>query len=99
MVVTGLAMAALLSGHYEEAVDRASEATTLYPSWDASFLVLGLALAHAGRGDEARLALGRARHLLEAPSLDQLVASLPIRDDDRRAVIDEGLRLARIADE
>ena len=95
-VITGLAMAALLSGDYEEAVTRALEAVARYPSWDATFFVLGLALAYCGRLDEARESLERARQLLEGVSVERLVTMLPIRDRKRIAVIEEGIRLAGI---
>lgn len=98
-VVTGLAMAALLSGSYEEAVARASEAAALYPSWDVTFFVLGLALAHAGRLDEAGDAFERARQLLEGASLERLVTVLPIRDRERIAVIEEGIHLTGIVND
>ncbi|HEY5685785.1 MAG TPA: adenylate/guanylate cyclase domain-containing protein [Acidimicrobiia bacterium] len=94
-VVTGLAMAALLSGSYDEATALASQAKALYPSWDATFVVLGLALAHSGRLDEAGDALERATQLLEGGSLERLVEMLPVRDPDRRAVFEEGIRLGR----
>ncbi len=93
-VVTGLAMVALLSGRFEEAVARAEEATALNPSWDATMLVLGLALAHCGRLDEARAALERTRQLLGVTSLDRFVTMLPVRDSERVAVIQKGIGLA-----
>jgi len=92
-VVTGLAMAALLSGEYQDAVGLASDAVTLYPSWDATHFVLGLALAYSGRLDDARHALERASQLLEGGSLARFVTMLPIRDRDRMAVIEKGIRL------
>jgi len=93
-VITGLAMAALLSGRYEESVTRALEAVARYPSWDATFLVLGLALAYCGRLDEANDALERAGQLLEGTSLGRLLTMLPFRDRERIAVFEEGIRLA-----
>lgn len=98
-VMTGLAMAALLSGDHEEAVTRALEAVARYPSWDATFLVLGLALAYSGRLDEAVNALERARELLEGASLKRLVTMLPFRDRERIAVFEEGIRLTGIGDD
>jgi len=95
-VMTGLAMGALLAGRYEEAVTRAQEAVVRYASWDATFLVLGLALAYCGRLDEARDALERAKRLLEGASLERLVTMLPFRDPERIAVFEKGLRLAGI---
>ncbi len=93
-VVTGLGMAALLSGNFEEAIAWASEAASLYSSWDATYLVLGLALAHLGRVDDACGALERARELLGGGSLERVVTNLPIRDRERIDVIEEGIRLA-----
>jgi tetratricopeptide (TPR) repeat protein len=98
-VVTGLAMAALLSGEYREAVARASQAAALNPSWDATLLVLGLALAYCGRLEEAGNAFERARQLLGGASLEWFVTMLPIRDRERMAVIEEGIRLAGIDSE
>jgi TolB-like protein/Tfp pilus assembly protein PilF len=96
-VLTGLAMAALLSRDYSEAIERAAEAVALYPPWDATLLVLGLALAHSGRLDEAADALERVGRLLEGASLDRFVTMLPIRDRERIAVIEEGIHLAGVA--
>jgi len=95
-VITGLAMIALLSGRYEEAVGSALEAVARYPSWDATFLVLGLALAYGGRLEEAREAFERARQLLEGSSVERLVTMLPFRDRSRIAVIENGIGLAGI---
>jgi len=95
-VSTGLAMVALLSGRHEEAVAAAREAAARYAPWDATYLVLGVALAHGGRLDEARDAFARATQLLEGASLERLVTMLPFRDPERVAVIETGLRLAGI---
>lgn len=93
-VLTGLAMVHLLSGEYGDAIALASQAAALYSSWDATFFVLGLAHAHSGRRQEALDAFERATRLLEGGSLQRLVTMLPIRDRDRRVMIEEGLRLA-----
>ncbi len=92
-VLTGLAMASLMSGDCEEGVAWASEAAAVYASWDATFFVLGLSLAHCGRLHEAQHAFQRARQLLEGTTLEHMVAMLPIRDRDRIAIIEEGIRL------
>jgi adenylate cyclase len=95
-VLTGLAMAALLSGNHEDAITLASQVVAQYPPWDATFFVLALALAHSGRRQEAQAAFERVRQLLDGAPIERFMTMLPIRDRDRRAVIEEGIRLGEI---
>lgn len=98
-VVTGIAMIHLLSGRYEDAIALASESVALYGDWDATTFVLGLALAYAGRRDEARHAVDRLGQLLEGASVSRYARMLPIQDPQRWAFLESGMRLAGLPEE
>ncbi|MBI5158052.1 MAG: DUF4062 domain-containing protein [Acidimicrobiia bacterium] len=98
-VVTGLAMIDLLSRRFDDAIALASESVALYGDWDATWFVLGMAYAYGGRDDEARHAIDRVGQLLGGASVWRFAQSLPISDAERRARIDDGLRLAGVPEE
>ena len=58
-LVTGLAMAHLLSGRAEEALEMAGKSMALNPGWDNTLLVLAAASSQLGRSAECRAAVER----------------------------------------
>ncbi len=95
-VVTGLAMVSLLSGRYAEAAELAAKSAALYGDWDATYCVLCIALAHAGRIDEARAAAARLVALLPGATISSWASKLPLRDPEHVALVKEGLRIAEL---
>jgi adenylate cyclase len=93
-IVTGLAMTHLLSGYYEQAAGLASASAAIYEQWDATYFVLALAHAAAGRMEEAAAAVGRLIALSPGANIAHYPGMLPIRDPERRASLE---RLARRA--
>ena len=90
--VTGAAMAHLLSGRAEEALELAGKSMALNPGWDTTQLVLAAASSQLGRSAESRAAIERllANAPLSTVSLYQEL--LPFRYEKSLAVILEGLR-------
>lgn len=95
-VMTGLAMVHLLSRQFPEAAAMAEASAALYGEWDATQMVLAASLALAGRPDDARLAVARLAQLLEGTSVSRMLGMLPIRDPERRAILEEGLAQAGV---
>jgi adenylate cyclase len=93
-VVTGLGMVNLLSGRYAEAAELAAKSAALYGDWDATYCVLAVALAHAGRIDEARAAAAKLVSLLPGATISGWANKLPLSDPARVAIVKEGLRIA-----
>jgi TolB-like protein/class 3 adenylate cyclase/Flp pilus assembly protein TadD len=97
-VLSGLAMAHALARRWEEAIDLATASAAIYGEWDATYFVLGVALAYAGRTEEARVAVAKLIGLTPGMSAATYPGMLPIRDPERRALLEEGLRLAGMPD-
>jgi adenylate cyclase len=93
-VITGLGMVSLLSGRYGEAAELAARSAALYGEWDATYCVLCVALAHAGRIDEARAAAAKLVALLPGATISGWASKLPLSDPERVAIVKEGLRIA-----
>jgi len=85
------ALAHLLSGRYEEAADLALKSAAIYPSWDATYWVLGPANAALGRIDAAREAVGRLFLLSPGVTIAQFVKATPFADPGRLAILQQGL--------
>ncbi|MBY0334475.1 MAG: hypothetical protein K2X49_27780 [Acetobacteraceae bacterium] len=62
---SGLAIAQLMLGHYEEAIGSARRAIAHNEIWAGSYLALASALAHLGRIEEARAAIRDLRRVSE----------------------------------
>lgn len=95
-IITGLAMIHLLGGYFEQAAELALVSATVYESWDATYFVHAMALAAAGRDEEARTAIARFFHLSPDATLAQFPGKLPIRDPERRAFVERWARAAGI---
>ena len=93
-VITGLGWVNMLLGRYEDAAEFAARSAAVYDGWDATYFVLGLALAHSGRTNEARAAVSRLIKLWPGASISHYRRVLPIRDPDRLAVLERDMRTA-----
>ncbi len=93
-IVSGLAMANLLAGHYAEAADRATQSLALNGEWDATFYVLAIAHSYLGRIDDARADAAKLVALVPDASISHWRKMLPIRDPARLAFLENGLRIA-----
>ncbi len=89
--LTGQAMAHLLSGRYVEAAELALKSAAIYPSWDATYWVLGAANVALGRIAAAREAVGRLLSLSPGLTIAQFVRITPFADPGRLAMLQEGL--------
>jgi Flp pilus assembly protein TadD len=97
-VLTGLAMAHAQQGRYEEAVALAGASAALYGDWDATYVLLAVANAHLGRLDDARAAATRLKEMLPGATVADYRDLLGFRDPARFALVQQGLRLAGIAE-
>ena len=70
----GLALALTLTGRAEEAILLATKAVRQIPSFAMGHRIVAVALATAGREDEARAAIGRSRELDPALTISKFVA-------------------------
>jgi len=93
-VLTGMGMVNHLLGKYEEAAEFAGRSAAVYDRWDATYFVLGLALARAGRADDARAAVSKLIELWPGASISHYRKVLPIRDPDRLAALERDMRIA-----
>ncbi|MDH5288305.1 MAG: adenylate/guanylate cyclase domain-containing protein [Betaproteobacteria bacterium] len=93
-VLTGLGMAHLLAGRCEEGARLATDAAALYDEWDATYYVLAAAQGHLGRLDEARASIARLVALIPGASIARYREMVPIRDPERLAFLEKGLRVA-----
>ncbi len=91
---TSTALAHLCCGRMAEAVDCATRSAGIYDSWDTTYRVLGSALAHLGRIDEARAAVTRLLELAPNLTVSGLRERWPLRNKETLEMILEGLRLA-----
>jgi len=97
-VLTGLGMAHVLQGRYEEALALAGASVVLYEDWDATYGVLVPAAALLGRMDVARAGLDKLLQLLPGLRVSEYGKLARFRDPARLAVIQEGLRLAGLSE-
>ena len=95
-VLTGLAMANILLGRYEEAGRFAARSAAVYEDWDATYLMLGMACARSGRPDDARAAIDRLTELWPGISISHYRKVIPVRDPDRLAVLERDMRAAGV---
>lgn len=93
-VLTGLAMMHLLSGRFEDAIDCASAALSVYPDWDATHFALGMALAGAGKIGDASEAIDELTGLMPGASISMYRKILPVRDPERFESLEHLMRLA-----
>jgi tetratricopeptide (TPR) repeat protein len=87
-VLTGLGMAHLLLGNYEQAAQLAASAAALYSEWDATFYVLAAARAHLGRLTEARADIEKLLSLNPGATTSRFRSMLPIRHPERFAAVE-----------
>jgi len=97
-VLTGLAMGHALQGRFEEAVALGDASVALYGDWDATYSVLVFANAKLGRLDAARAALSRLLGFLPGLTVSSYGELAKFRDPARLALVQEGLRLAGLAE-
>ena len=95
-IITGLAMIHLLGGYFDQAAELAAASAAIYESWDATHFVLAMALAGAGRMEEAATSVARLASLAPGVWLAQYPGRLPIRDPERRAFLEHWARAAGI---
>jgi len=93
-VITGLGFVNFLMGRYEDAAEFAARSAAIYDGWDATYFVLGLALARSGRTDEAHAAVSRLIEMWPGASISHYRRVLPIRDPDRLAALERDMRTA-----
>jgi adenylate cyclase len=90
--VTGAAMAHLLSGRAEEALEMAGKSMALNPGWDTTQLVLVTASSQLGRSAESRAAVERLLAIAPSSTVSLYEELMPFRHEENLAVILEGLR-------
>ena len=91
LFLTGRAMAHLLSGRYVEAAEGASKSAAIYPSWDATYWVLGAANGASGQIDAAHEAVVRLLSLSPGFTVGLLARATPFADPRRLVLLQEGL--------
>ena len=89
-----LAIALLLLGRYQEAIDWSTNSLARQPNWTRSVRTSAAAHALAGNLDEARKAMGRLRELNPTLRISRLPQMLPYIWPKDLATWTEGLRLA-----
>ena len=90
--LTGAAMAHLLSGRAEEALEMAGKSMALNPGWDTTQLVLAAASSQLGRSAEARAAVETLLAAAPLSTVSLYEELLRFRHEEDLAVILEGLR-------
>lgn len=90
--VTGAAMAHLLSGRTEEALELAGKSMALNPGWDTTQLVLAAASSQLGRSAECRAAVERLLAIAPRSTVSLYGELLRFRHEENLAVVLEGLR-------
>ena len=90
--LTGAAMAHLLSGRAEEALELAGKSMGLNPSWDTTQLVLAAATGQLGRTAESRAAVDRLVAFAPHSTVSLYEELLSFRFERDLAIILEGLR-------
>jgi len=91
LIVTGQAMAHLLSGRYAQASELAVKSAAFYASWDCTYWVLAAANGTLGRVDAAREAIVRLLSLSPGLTIARLATVFPLADPGRLALVQEGL--------
>jgi tetratricopeptide (TPR) repeat protein len=89
-----LAIALLLLGRYQEAIDWSTSSLARQPNWTRSVRTSAAAHALAGNLDEARKAMGRLRELNPTLRISRLPQMLPYHWPKDLATWIQGLRLA-----
>ena len=92
LFVTGAAMAHLLSGQAEEALDKARKSMALNPGWDTTLLVLAAASNELGRSVEARAAVEKLLEVAPHATVSLFEELMPFRYEENLALILKGLR-------
>jgi adenylate cyclase len=90
--VTGAAMAHLLSGRAEEALDKARKSMALNPGWDTTLLVLAAASNELGRSGETRAAVEKLLEVAPYATVSLFEELMPFRYEENLALILKGLR-------
>jgi len=89
-----LAWAYFLSEDFDQAIIRGRRALESNPNYTATYRLLGSALAHAGRLDEARDMVERLSRLMPNLSLHTLPERIGFNQSGKLDLIVEGLRIA-----
>jgi adenylate cyclase len=95
---TGAAMAHLLSGRAEQALEMAGKSMALNPGWDTTQLVLAAASGQLGRSAEVRAAVARLLAIDPRSTVSRYEELLPFRYKENLAVILEGLRAGGLSE-
>ncbi len=90
----GLAHCRIVTGDYDQALDRATEALAASTNYDPTWWMLIAANVHLGRMEAARAALARFTALSPDVTIASIRAGQPKKDPGRIEPILEGLRLA-----
>lgn len=89
-----IAMAEIIRGNYEQALDWAAQSLALNAHFDPTYWMLIAANAHLGRMDEARFHLEKLMAISPEVSLSRIRRGQPAKDESRIGPILEGLRRA-----
>ncbi|MCV9963491.1 winged helix-turn-helix domain-containing tetratricopeptide repeat protein [Pararhizobium sp. BT-229] len=92
--LSGIAMAQIILGNYEEALEWAAQSLAINARFDATYWMLIAGNAHLGRMDEAHRHLEKLMAIAPGVSLSSIKRGQPAKDQSRIGPVLEGLRLA-----
>jgi TolB-like protein len=92
MHVTGVAMANLLSGRAEAALETAKKSIALNPEWDTNFLIMAAAARQLQQPEEAGSAVKKLLAFMPHATISLFQKHLPFRDRKILMMILDGLR-------
>jgi len=92
--LTGEALALLLSGRFLEAAEFARRSAATYDGWDSTYWYLAAACGHLGQIGEAQNAVAKSLALSPGMTVSRIGKAWRRSDEDRLAILLDGLRLA-----